>query len=114
MFGQNEVANRRLKFEESIANLGPVEQKKLKDLFQLNENLIQQEERLNQIKEKINLKMSMADPQYWLYKSLNLMYNFINTPEPSRNMNSTFDFLSKLDKRRNLSSKNVFPMLYNL
>jgi MoaA/NifB/PqqE/SkfB family radical SAM enzyme len=71
-------------------------------------------DRLNQIKEKINLEMSMADPQYWLYKSLNLMYNFINTPEPSRNMNSTFDFLSKLDKRRNLSSKNVFPMLYNL
>jgi hypothetical protein len=52
MFGQNEVANRRLKFEESIANLGPAEQKKLKDLFQLNENLIQQEERLNQIKEE--------------------------------------------------------------
>ena len=70
--------------------------------------------RLYQIKEKIKLEMSVADPQYWLYKSLNLMYNFINTPEPSRNMNSTFDFLDKLDKRRNLSSKNVFPMLYNL
>ena len=52
MLGQNEVANRRLKFEESIVNLGPAEQKKLKDLFQLNENLIQQEERLNQIKEE--------------------------------------------------------------
>ena len=54
MLGQNEAANRRLKFEESIANLGPAEQKKLKDLFQLNENLIQQEERLNQIKEEGN------------------------------------------------------------
>jgi MoaA/NifB/PqqE/SkfB family radical SAM enzyme len=70
--------------------------------------------RLGQIKEKIKLEMSMADPQYWLYKSLNLMYNFINTSEPSRNMNNTFDFLSTLDHRRNLSSKDVFPMLYNL
>ena len=54
MLGQNEAASRRLKFEESIANLGPVEQKKLKDLFELNENLIQQEERLNQIQEEGN------------------------------------------------------------
>ena len=54
ILGQNDAANRRLKFEESIASLGPAEQKKLKDLFQLNENLIQQEERLNQIKEEGN------------------------------------------------------------
>ena len=54
ILGQNDASNRRLKFEESIASLGPAEQKKLKDLFQLNENLIQQEERLNQIKEEGN------------------------------------------------------------
>jgi hypothetical protein len=54
MLGQNEAADRRFKFEESIANLGPEEQKKLRDLFALNENLIQQEERLNQIKEEGN------------------------------------------------------------
>ena len=54
ILGQNDAANRRLKFEESIASLGPAEQKKLKDLFQLNENLIQKEERLNQIKEEGN------------------------------------------------------------
>jgi hypothetical protein len=70
--------------------------------------------RLDQIKEKIKLEMLSADPQYWLYKSLNLMYNFINIPEPSRNMNSTFDFLNQLDSRRKLSSKDVFPMLYSL
>jgi len=52
MLGQNEAANRRLQFEESIANLGPEEQQKLKELFQLNENLIQQKERLNQIQEE--------------------------------------------------------------
>jgi hypothetical protein len=52
MLGQNEAANRRFKFEESIANLGPEEQKKLTDLFELNENLIKQKERLNQIQEE--------------------------------------------------------------
>jgi hypothetical protein len=52
MLGQNEAADRRFKFEESIANLGPEEQKKLTDLFELNENLIKQKERLNQIQEE--------------------------------------------------------------
>jgi hypothetical protein len=52
MLGQNEAVNRRFKFEESIANLGPEEQKKLTDLFELNENLIKQKERLNQIQEE--------------------------------------------------------------
>ena len=69
---------------------------------------------LGRIKERIKVEMSTADPQYWLYKSLNLMYNFIDTPILGKNMNSTFDFLSRLDKRRNLSSNDVFPMLYTL
>jgi MoaA/NifB/PqqE/SkfB family radical SAM enzyme len=69
---------------------------------------------LEQVKEKIKIELAAADPQYWLYKSLNLMYNFITKTEPGRNMNSTFDFLSTLDRRRNISSKDVFPMLYNL
>jgi hypothetical protein len=49
LLGQSEVDNRRLKFEESIANLGPQEKEKLRDLFKLKENLIQQEERLKAI-----------------------------------------------------------------
>jgi hypothetical protein len=52
LLGQSEAANRRFKFEESIANLGPVEKKKLTDLFELNENLIQQQTRLKQIQEE--------------------------------------------------------------
>jgi DNA repair exonuclease SbcCD ATPase subunit len=52
LLGQTEAANRRFKFEESIANLGDAEKKKLTDLFNLNENLIQQQERLQQIQEE--------------------------------------------------------------
>jgi hypothetical protein len=52
LLGQTEATNRRLHFEESIANLGPEEKKKLKDLFQLKENLIQQEERLKTIQDE--------------------------------------------------------------
>ena len=68
---------------------------------------------LARVKEKIKLEMSAADPRYWLYKSLNLMYNFIDTPNLETNMNNTLDFLSVLDKRRNLSSRDIFPILYN-
>jgi MoaA/NifB/PqqE/SkfB family radical SAM enzyme len=69
---------------------------------------------LSRVTEKIKIEMISADPQYWLYKSLNLMYNFIDTPYSKPGMNNTFDFLSTLDNRRNLSSRDVFPMLYNL
>jgi hypothetical protein len=69
---------------------------------------------LDRVKEKISLEMASADPQYWLYKSLNLMYNFINTPVAGRDLAQTFEFLNTLDQRRNLSSKNIFPMLYDL
>jgi hypothetical protein len=52
MLGQNQAASRRLQFEESIANLGPEQQKKLTDLFELNENLVKQQERLVAIQEE--------------------------------------------------------------
>lgn len=68
---------------------------------------------LDRVKEKIKIEMAAADPQYWLYKSLNLMYNFVSTPNLETNMSNTLDFLSVLDKRRNLSSRNIFPKLYN-
>jgi predicted nucleic acid-binding Zn-ribbon protein len=52
MLGQNQAASRRLQFEESIANLGPEQQKKLTDLFELNENLVKQQKRLVAIQEE--------------------------------------------------------------
>jgi MoaA/NifB/PqqE/SkfB family radical SAM enzyme len=69
---------------------------------------------LDRLKEKIKAMMTTSDPQYWLYKSLNSMYNFVNIPSPNTDMNNTLDFLNTLDKRRNLSSRDIFPMLYTL
>lgn len=52
LLGVTEQASRRLHFEESIAELPPKEKEKLTDLFNLNENLISQQERLQKINEE--------------------------------------------------------------
>ena len=52
MLGVTENASRRFHFEESIANLCDKEKAKLTDLFNLNENLINQQKRLKQIQEE--------------------------------------------------------------
>jgi hypothetical protein len=52
LLGVTEQASRRMHFEESIADLGPAEKKKLTDLYKLNENLISQNERLTKIQEE--------------------------------------------------------------
>jgi hypothetical protein len=52
LLGITEQASRRMHFEESIADLGPKERAKLTDLFNLNENLIAQQERLQKIQEE--------------------------------------------------------------
>ena len=52
LLGITEQASRRMHFEESIADLGPEEKKKLTDLYNLNENLISQQERLQKIQEE--------------------------------------------------------------
>ena len=52
LLGITEQASRRMHFEESIADLGPKEKAKLTDLFNLNENLISQQERLQKIQEE--------------------------------------------------------------
>jgi hypothetical protein len=52
LLGVTEQASRRLQFEESIADLSPKEKAKLTDLFNLKENLISQQERLQKIQEE--------------------------------------------------------------
>ena len=52
LLGVTEQASRRMHFEESIVNLAPQEKKKLTDLYNLNENLISQNERLAKIQEE--------------------------------------------------------------
>ena len=69
---------------------------------------------LENLKLIIKNKLTGTTPTYWLHKSLKLMYNYINTPMPSRDINLTFEFLKTLDQRRNIDSRVVFPLLYNL
>jgi radical SAM protein with 4Fe4S-binding SPASM domain len=69
---------------------------------------------LEDLKLIIKNKLSSTDSSYWLNKSLNSMYNYINIAMPSSNIETTYEFLGVLDKRRNLDSRVVFPSLYNL
>ena len=69
---------------------------------------------LEKLKVLIKNKLTTTNSAYWLHKSLEIMYNYINTPCLSKNLSETFNFLKTLDKRRNLDSQTVFPKLYNL
>jgi MoaA/NifB/PqqE/SkfB family radical SAM enzyme len=69
---------------------------------------------LENIKSTIKNKLTTTNPKYWLHKSLEIMYNYINTPFPSGKLEQTFSFLKTLDDRRNIDSRAVFPWLYKL
>jgi radical SAM protein with 4Fe4S-binding SPASM domain len=76
---------------------------------------------LDVLKIKINQRMLQANPNWWLYKSLNSMYNFLNNSVIpfKKNFNdcslsSTLEFLKKVDQIRNTSSQSVFPELYKI
>jgi MoaA/NifB/PqqE/SkfB family radical SAM enzyme len=69
---------------------------------------------LKNIKSIIKNKLTTTNPEYWLHKSLKIMYNYINLPFPSSDLKQTFNFLETLDNRRNLDSTLIFDWLYNL
>ena len=69
---------------------------------------------LEKLKLTIKNKLTITDPACWLHKSLELMYNYISGPVIPGDLTETFNFLAKLDQRRNLNSQTVFPSLYNL
>jgi MoaA/NifB/PqqE/SkfB family radical SAM enzyme len=71
-------------------------------------------EQLENIKSTIKNKLTTTNPEYWLHKSLEIMYNYINNPLPSGSLEQTFSFLKTLDDRRNIDSRTVFPSLYKL
>jgi radical SAM protein with 4Fe4S-binding SPASM domain len=71
------------------------------------------DEILNQLKQKILVKLSQSDHKYALYNSLNLMLNYLSIPI-EKNLQSTFDALREIDSRRNIDSKKIFVNLYNL
>jgi len=68
---------------------------------------------IDDIKIKLKIKLASSDPKYSLYKSLQLMLNYLDIPF-NKNINATFDELIKLDQRRKLDSSKIFTELYNL
>lgn len=75
---------------------------------------------INELKLKIKNHMNRSNPEWWLYKSLTSMYNFLNNAGLSRENTSnrilqdTIDFLTKIDDLRGTSSRAVFKELYNI
>jgi len=69
---------------------------------------------LDKLKSIIKNKLATTQPEYWLHKSLEIMYNYIDAPYSSKDLVGTLGFLRTLDDRRILDSRAVFPFLYNL
>ena len=67
---------------------------------------------LNKIRARIKSMLGLADPHFWLYKSLSSMQNFIDTPI-DRKPSSTLDYFDQLDRRRSLNFAQTFPDEYN-
>lgn len=82
-------------------------------------------EHLLALKLKIQHRLQQANPEWWLYKSLDSMYNFLNTSAPRFKKNfqiehgsdgiaGTIEFLKRVDQLRGTNSQHVFPDLYNI
>ena len=69
---------------------------------------------INKLKSIIKQRITKSDPDHWLHKSLNSMYNYIDMPWADADISLTFEFLKTLDQRRGLNSQLVFPNLYNI
>lgn len=67
---------------------------------------------LSNIKQQLKDRMAKTDSAYWLYKSLSLMYNFIDS-QKDKDIESTRVFLEDIDQRRNLNHRKIFTNLYN-
>lgn len=66
------------------------------------------------LKQKLLNRQKSTNPNYWLYKSLSSMYNFIDRTQESDNVGlaSTFQFLERIDTLRNTNSRKIFQSLY--
>jgi radical SAM protein with 4Fe4S-binding SPASM domain len=83
------------------------------------------EQHIENLKVKINHRKTRSNPEWWLYKSLDSMYNFLNNKPPAFHKNhvlksgreglaGTIDFLTTTDQLRNTSSRAVFKELYKI
>jgi outer membrane protein TolC len=69
---------------------------------------------IQKLKSIFKQSFTKSDPDHWLHKSLNSMYNYIDIPWADADISLTFEFLKTLDQRRGLNSQLVFPDLYNI
>jgi sulfatase maturation enzyme AslB (radical SAM superfamily) len=69
------------------------------------------DEMIVEIREEIKNRLKIANPQYSLYNSLNLMLQYTYRSF-DKNLNSTFKELSIIDNRRKLDSSKIFTELY--
>lgn len=77
------------------------------------------------LQKKLKLKWNDCNPEWWLYKSLHLMYNFLDQEivlkanpsfhgkKPlSLGIKGTAEFLAEIDRIQNKDSKELFPRIY--
>jgi radical SAM protein with 4Fe4S-binding SPASM domain len=78
---------------------------------------------IQDLKIKIMHRIHSANSKWWLYKSLNSMYNFLHNPEPvfkknevlpdgSTGINGVIEYLTAVDQLRKTNSRLIFKDLY--
>jgi radical SAM protein with 4Fe4S-binding SPASM domain len=82
-------------------------------------------ERRLELQERIGERQKKTNPDWWLYKSLSSMYNFLNQEinqpknisffkkqQLSAGLPGTFEYLQAIDLIQNVDSSKIFPNLY--
>ena len=67
---------------------------------------------LDTLRDELRRRISQANPHYCLYNSLYLMLKYIDKPNFVKNLQASVVELEKIDQRRNLNSKLIFPEIY--
>ena len=70
------------------------------------------ESQISNLKELISKKLETADSSQWFAKSLNSMYNFLNSSS-SATLDDLKIFLKTLDQRRHADSQKIFTHIYD-
>jgi radical SAM protein with 4Fe4S-binding SPASM domain len=83
------------------------------------------QQHIENLKIKIGTKKESSNPNWWLYKSLDSMYNFLSNEPPAfkenfllkngrEGLSGTIDYLRAVDQLQNNSSQTVFKELYQI
>lgn len=93
-------------FHENSIIVNPLEYPLWLDVNNLSEDW------LSSIRIELQKRIGQSDLQYCLNNSLSLMLNYINQPKFVKDITKTILELEKIDSRRNLNSKLIFPEVY--